>query len=416
MTPGRVRSVAPRIGRAIAAGTVALLVFHLLRTWVAERYLVPTESMEPTLHGDHERGDLVLVDKLGLLRSHAPGALRRFDLVVVKDPESDQEHLVKRVASVGDEELAILDGDLFARPLGEVGAFVRIQKHPLEHRDLRMTFFAYPASRGESPSQYLSFGEAEPGTIALPLGAAEPAELLHPYEGERQRRANGGGPRGWQAPPSALRTTTPIDVSFLNAEGRRIAVGRGFDRDVGIEVTLALDDSVTGICFALELRERMSNLSYTRDGRGTFHGAAGGAIELQGPPLAGERVEFTFGHLDGRVFFAVGGELVVLVESPPLVDEPDDWPENVLHFGVAGAAGAARVTSVRLFHDVYYRPDAVAFAEPRYLVEPGRLFLLGDNSSYSVDSRRRGSFPVSGLAGRPLAVIGPSHRVRWLPR
>lgn len=310
------------------------------------------------------------------------------------------------------------------RRLGEVGAFVRIQKHPLEHQDMRMTFFAYPAVSStatppldaEDPSQYLSFGAAEPGTIALPVGAAEPAQLLLPYERERQRRASGGGPRGWQAPPSALRTTTPIDVSFLNAEGRRIAVGRGFDRDVGIEVTLALDDSLTGVCFALELRERMSDLAYTRDGRCTYHGAAGGALERRGPALTGERVEFTFGHLDGRVFFAVGGQLVVLAESPPATDEPDDWPENVLHFGVAGTAGDARVASVRLFHDVFYRPDAVAFAEPRYRVEPDRMFLLGDNSSYSVDSRRRGSFPVSGLAGRPLAVIGPLHRVRWLPR
>ncbi|MBK9129578.1 MAG: signal peptidase I [Phycisphaerales bacterium] len=429
MTPGRSRSAGPRIGRAIAAGAVALLVFHLLRTWVAERYLVPTESMEPTLHGDRERGDLVLVDKLGLVRSRAPGALRRFDLVVVKDPESAHEHLVKRVVSMGDEELAILDGDLFVRRLGEAGPFVRIQKHPLEHRDMRMTFFAYPSSSpaskhtssrppsgGEDPSEYLSFGAAEPGMIALPLGAAEPAELLRPYERERRRRASGGGPRGWQAPPSALRTTSPIDVSFLNAEGRRIAVGRGFDRDVGIEVTVALDDSLTGVCFALELRERMSDLSYTRDGRCMFHGASGAALELRGPPLTGERVEFTFGHLDGRVFFAVGDQLVVLAESPPVTDEPDDWPENVLHFGVAGAAGDAQVSGVRLFHDVYYRPDAVAFAEPRYRVEPDSLFLLGDNSSYSVDSRRRGAFPVRGLAGRPLAVIGPWQRVRWLPR
>lgn len=226
MTPGPARSAAPRIGRAIGAGAVALLVFHLLRTWVAERYLVPTESMEPTLHGDRERGDLVLVDKLGLVRSHAPGALRRFDLVVVKDPESDHEHLVKRVASVGDEELAIREGDLFARRLGEADAFVRIQKHPLEHRDLRMTFFAYPGSGGEDPSQYLSFGEAEPGTIALPLGAAEPSELLRPYEQERQRRASGGGPRGWQPPrrrcaprrPSTCLSSTPKVGASPSAE------------------------------------------------------------------------------------------------------------------------------------------------------------------------------------------------------
>ena len=42
---------------------VAYVVFLLVRSHVCERYQVPSSSMEPTLHGDVDDGDVVLVDK-----------------------------------------------------------------------------------------------------------------------------------------------------------------------------------------------------------------------------------------------------------------------------------------------------------------------------------------------------------------
>ncbi len=417
MTGRHPRSGAARVGRICAVGAVALLVFHLLRTWVAERYLVPTESMEPTLHGDRLRGDLVLVDKLGLFRSHAVASLHRFDLVVVRDPDTPDGHLVKRLASAGDEELAIQDGDLFARPLGATSGFVRIQKQPIDHGDMRVTFYEYPREGAVRPGEYLSFDVVEGGTeIAVPFGAAQPEHLGEPYEQEQRRRAAGGTPAGWRPPPHALRTTTPIDVSFLDTDGRRIAVGRGFDRDVGIEIGLAFHDAISGVCFALEHGERMSCVTYARDGLARLRTGVEAVTEARGPALAGDHVDFAFGYLDGRLFLVVDGQLVLLHDAIESGDEPDGWPENALHFAVGGDGAPARITRVRLFHDVVYRADAIAFAAPRYRVEPDSVFLLGDNSAYSVDSRRRGAFPVSVLAGRPLAVIGPTRRIRWLPR
>jgi hypothetical protein len=129
-------------------------------------------------------------------------------------------------------------------------------------------------------------------------------------------------------------------------------------------------------------------------------------------------VTLAFGYLDGRLFLVVGDHAVVLRDMARASgeDEAQGWPENVLHFAVAGRADDVRLARVRLFHDVFFRPETAAFAEPGYRVEPHEVFLLGDNSAFSVDSRRRGAFPASAIVGRPVAIIGPVHRMRWLPR
>ena len=72
---------------------VAGLVFQTLRHEVAERYIVPSGSMQPTLYGKPQGGDIVLVDRL----AHAD-TLRRYDLGVFA-PANQGEHFVKRVVS-----------------------------------------------------------------------------------------------------------------------------------------------------------------------------------------------------------------------------------------------------------------------------------------------------------------------------
>ena len=83
---GRPVTAEPRIGsrrsRAVPLAAVALLLLVLafaLKTWVAEPFAIPSESMAPTLRpGDH-----VLVEKL----SYRFGSPRRGDLVVFRSPD-----------------------------------------------------------------------------------------------------------------------------------------------------------------------------------------------------------------------------------------------------------------------------------------------------------------------------------------
>jgi len=65
--------------------TIALVLYYVMLTFVARPYLIPSESMEPTLHGCAGCvGDRIMVDKVTYRFSHPePG-----DVVVFKGPPS----------------------------------------------------------------------------------------------------------------------------------------------------------------------------------------------------------------------------------------------------------------------------------------------------------------------------------------
>src|SRR3954471_13879342 len=88
----------------LAASALLLLVLAFaLRTWVAEPFAIPTESMAPTLRpGDH-----VLVEKL----SYRFGSPRRGDLVVFEAPDGGSL-AVKRIVGLGGDRVAMEDGVL----------------------------------------------------------------------------------------------------------------------------------------------------------------------------------------------------------------------------------------------------------------------------------------------------------------
>jgi signal peptidase I len=94
----------------VAVGFLAVAL--LLRALVAEPLQVSSESMSPTL----ERGDAVLVDKLG----PRVGRLHRSDLVAFRAPD-DGRLALKRVVGLAGDRVAIRDAILFVddRPVPE---------------------------------------------------------------------------------------------------------------------------------------------------------------------------------------------------------------------------------------------------------------------------------------------------------
>jgi signal peptidase I len=58
-------------------------------------------------------------------------------------------------------------------------------------------------------------------------------------------------------------------------------------------------------------------------------------------------------------------------------------------------------------------PDDRA-AVPLTVVEPGTVFVLGDNRPISLDSRDLGSVPASAISGRAVFVVAPVYRMRVL--
>jgi len=103
---------------------LALLLFVLVFRWlVYEPYVIPTGSMEPTLHGDPDDGDHVGANKLlygpripftstRLFRIVKP---KRWEIVVFRNPQknSPNKRLVKRIVGLPGERIRIKDGKIW---------------------------------------------------------------------------------------------------------------------------------------------------------------------------------------------------------------------------------------------------------------------------------------------------------------
>jgi signal peptidase I len=112
-------------GDWLRALLIALILAMTVRWAFAEPYRIPSESMEPTLHGHSGilRGDRVFINKwifgsrvpftnTRILRGSEP---ERFDIVVFRAVEPNAEHptLIKRVVGLPGERVHIQDGNVF---------------------------------------------------------------------------------------------------------------------------------------------------------------------------------------------------------------------------------------------------------------------------------------------------------------
>jgi signal peptidase I len=101
-----------RLGVVVAIIVAAVLV---LRTWIVSPYYIPSESMEPTLHGCGGcNNDRVLVEKI----SYDVGSIHTGDIVVFNrpktaGPEITDKVLIKRVIGVGGDQIAVRGGHVF---------------------------------------------------------------------------------------------------------------------------------------------------------------------------------------------------------------------------------------------------------------------------------------------------------------
>lgn len=107
--------------RLLALVTVAGVLALCLRTFIIEPFWIPSESMEPTLHGCSGcNDDRLLVDKL----SYKLHPVHRGDVVVFHRPpglNAAEKVLIKRVIALGGETVSAHDSKVWIgnRPLAE---------------------------------------------------------------------------------------------------------------------------------------------------------------------------------------------------------------------------------------------------------------------------------------------------------
>ncbi|MFN7182022.1 MAG: signal peptidase I [Planctomycetota bacterium] len=114
---------------------VAFIIAMFVKVFLFEIYKVPTSSMEPTILGDMIKdgqffwgGDRVLVSKI----AHLLGGIKRFDPVGFHHPLQKNIVFVKRVVGLPEEDITVIDGEVFYRKHDDPKGIFKIAKKPLK--------------------------------------------------------------------------------------------------------------------------------------------------------------------------------------------------------------------------------------------------------------------------------------------
>ncbi|NNJ24839.1 signal peptidase I [Alienimonas chondri] len=143
------------------------------------------------------------------------------------------------------------------------------------------------------------------------------------------------------------------------------------------------------------------------DARGRPLGSARRAVALPASVALGP-VEVEFSLFDRQAVAAIDG--IPSFAAVPF-ERPEDAPPPDHRPAVVGARGAVSLSHLMLYRDVHYtRGRGVHGVEEDYRLNDGELFVLGDNSPVSLDSRgwTDGAVPERLLVGKPFVVHLPS--------
>ncbi len=402
------------LGRlAVRAAWIAVALFagaFALRALVGDVFAIASGSMRPTLWDDADQPDRVLVT-FGVDSEE----LERFDLVVLRR-EHEREPFVKRVAGLPGETLRILEGDLIVdgSKVGAVAAGV-LEPVPLFDSDSGdpLTFLAWNTDVRSAwslveeqgrPVFVLDAGERPLGAFAPPL--RENVLLADAYlerSGAPPRRLEGSVEVGdlalalelWVAERVDPRQDTPCGTlrATLTERGDRFHCTVQYVPGAA-QISLARE---TGSAPNAPLALAEVKVSVERTGW--------------------QRLEFQ--NVDDRLSVRWNRRTVLHQaydgNTPSAAPPGSHQVHRKPRFELSGhGKDPIRVRALGIGRDLVHTSHGTFATREPLTLGPDEVFLLGDNSSASRDSREWGPVPVADLVGRVRAIVWPWPRRRLL--
>jgi len=123
---------------------VAVLI---LRHLLLEAFKIPTSSMEPTLIGDPNCGDYILVQKLGLCFQEP----QRWDVIVFRYPLNERKPFIKRLIGLPNEQITIQNGNIYSGDhiIRKPKHIQQILKYPLVQKGTLISQLDWNVESGE---------------------------------------------------------------------------------------------------------------------------------------------------------------------------------------------------------------------------------------------------------------------------
>ncbi len=367
--------------RGLIAILVASLGLVIARTYVGDCYRVQSDSMEPSIHATPEQ---VFVR---YERGFTPS---RFDLVVFNQPAQESGAVVKRAVALPGESVLISGGDLL------------IEGHRLGIAVLRPE----PIPIFDSKLETIESAFTAPGA---PIEKLEDGWRLD----ARGRRAD-------------LTYMRPATDDHLDADGKRVA-GTHEVNDLRLEGRFTFQGtgkfsmrlSEEGDAFELDLEIRQGIIERARILRraGSAELAVLATVERPAGDLAGRSCTVAFENTDNHLIGEVGGQMLCsdYETNTPLAGVVN---ENDRHLqprvSLAAAEVEVRIDRLSVARDLFYTSTGTLGTGSLVALGPDEIFVLGDNSADSRDSRVFGPVRLSDLAGRATYVVWPLKAARPL--
>jgi type IV secretory pathway protease TraF len=395
------------------SAALALLAL-LLMNYVCTIYRVDSGSMRPTIFGGRAQPDGELYDEWTLVRFRRDLKPKRFDLAVVRSLDGS-DPMVKRVVGLPDEEVYIVDGDLFIDGRRLPADAPRPGPIPVFDDRYQVTneYFEYKRATNFEASPWTH----EIGSLGLdardsPVGSQHGLMLYHPdlrdSHLDRQGRRH---PGLRQVNDGAIECEFQIREALPGASIRFRLVEEGDSFEVEL-TRLEYEGQIPKLSLLRILRWNPQTLSRDRD-----QDRRDVLVEMPVNVPRDRWIKIRFSNVDNHLT-VISDELRVKVVTSyeTNVPYPGRKPAGDKSIGSRVAFGGERIRmgfrAVRVFRDLFYTSVGThATGRPIHL-GPRSCFVLGDNSAFSTDSRHFGAVDISRLVGEPIAIVWPSPR--WI--
>lgn len=387
-----------RVKRLVWTLVVCALLVLGVKTFVGDVYRVSFSSMEPALHPD----ELVFV-----LHDRSPP--ERFEPVVVRH---QGQYLVKRVCGIGGAtgETLLID------PSGDLVIDGSYLAPGVQRPDPVLVFddslhavrenFSHGDSRG-TPWELGDEGFMQLKALDVKRGSDAGLLRYHKQLTDSYLDSRGQLVEGQFEVHDAI-----VEFEFSAAEAGgvlRVALV-----EQGDTFQFLVDLSQTGQAQAQLLRDRPSKKTVL-------------LAETSVPFETDAWIRVRFSNVDNHltVYWELAegafpeGEAPVIETSYEFNEaHPLDTQGAGASFGsrvqVGGEACSLRLRGLRILRDLHWTQRGEFGVGAKVEVPPGFMFLLGDNSAESLDSREFDSLPVERVLGRPLWVVWPPSAIRRL--
>ena len=370
---------------------IAAIVF--VRLQVVSAYHIPTRSMEPTLHGDEQDGDRILVNRLS-------GRPERGDIWVFDGWHAERKNFVKRVIGLPGDRLKFREGDLYVNGqlFRKEGDLYDALLFPVYIRE-QIREQAVEEAGAENP---------EAAEEVIDEFATRWSWLTGKWTAFASGAFRGHAPDADE--DAVLRLADRIQDDYLHPRTGRLNEGLHEVADRRLTSNITPETPATQVTIRMTRGASRYEARLHADGTGVELIVDGEQVARADYGLtSGETSRVRFAAVDHVLRLEVDGELLRHDLAQP--EFPGDGEKaGSTEYRIAG--GAAHIVPERIERDVFWNRDDEADVE---VLGPTDYYMVGDNAGNSQDSRRNGPVHANRLIGSPILVVWPPSRMH-IPR